>query len=424
MSLPPPPPDLVLANELCDPAGLPEGARLAGLKRLLLRALSVYTRGQVSWNGAVVRVLNALEARVSRLAEEAREQALVAEERLTKTAGALEERATRLEAAHASATEAFAGRMEALTGRSEALAARAADLDGLALGLAARITEAEREEPTVRRLLEWSTVPMTLVADPPFVEGDLEEARALVAEVAREVGGGPFTTYFSVSEERYAHTFAAARAVLPKGARLLDVGNAPGHCAIGLVRLGHSVKGLNLSPSWLSTYPSEAWARAFDAVSHDVEKSPLPFGEATFDGVVFTEVLEHIATRDPVWVLSELRRVLKPGGVVLFSTPNVCNLSNVVALLRGRNIFWKREEFYGSVDRHIREFTVDAVAEVFAAAGFKRRALWGMNDHANWRDGGNEFAYSFVARYGDAHPLTRNTIMAVYAKPLHQALQP
>jgi hypothetical protein len=70
------------------------------------------------------------------------------------------------------------------------------------------------------------------------------------------------------------------------------------------------------------------------------------------------------------------------------------------------------------VDRHNREFTVEEVEEVFAAAGFERRALWGMNDHANWRDGGNEFAYSFVARYGDAHPLTRNTIMGVYKKPL------
>ncbi|MBL8113909.1 MAG: class I SAM-dependent methyltransferase [Acidobacteria bacterium] len=411
MSLPPPSPDLVRANQLCDPGGLPEGARLGGLKRLLLRALSVYTRGQVSWNGAVVRVLNALDARVARLAEEAREQALVAEERLRKTAGALEEREARLEEAHTAATRELAG-------HAEAISARAAALDALAGDLAGRFAEIEREEPTVRRLLEWSTVPSMLVADPPFGEKELEEARALVAEVAREVGEGPFTTYFRVSEERYAHTFAAARAVLPKGARLLDVGNAPGHCAIGLVRLGHSVKGLNLSASWLSTYPSEAWARAFDAVSHDVEKSPLPFDEATFDGVVFTEVLEHIATRDPVWILSELRRVLKPGGVVLFSTPNVCNLSNVIALLRGRNIFWKREQFYGSVDRHNREFTVDEVEEVFAAAGFERRALWGMNDHANWRDGGNEFAYSFVARYGDAHPLTRNTIMGVYKKPL------
>lgn len=261
-------------------------------------------------------------------------------------------------------------------------------------------------------------MPAKLVADPPFDDAALAEARALVAEVGREVGEGPFTPYFHLSEVRLANAFAAARAVLPPNARLLDVGNAPGHMAIGFVRLGHTVKGLNLSPSWLATYPSPAWAEAFDAVAHDVEKGPLPFDDATFDGVLFSEVLEHVAVRDPVWILSEMKRVLKPGGVVLFSTPNVCNISNVIALLRGRNVFWPRGKFYGSVDRHNREFTVDEVEEVFAAAGFECRALWGMNDHSNWREGGNELTYSLVARYGDEHPLTRNTIMAVYAKPL------
>lgn len=47
----------------------------------------------------------------------------------------------------------------------------------------------------------------------------------------------------------------------------------------------------------------------------------LPYADSSFDAVCVIEVLEH--TADPYQVLSEIRRVLKPGGVLVFSVPNV-----------------------------------------------------------------------------------------------------
>ncbi|MCO5314712.1 MAG: class I SAM-dependent methyltransferase [Solirubrobacterales bacterium] len=47
----------------------------------------------------------------------------------------------------------------------------------------------------------------------------------------------------------------------------------------------------------------------------------LPFGEAEFDVVICTQVLEHVD--DPVRVLAEIYRVLAPGGVVFLSTHGV-----------------------------------------------------------------------------------------------------
>lgn len=45
----------------------------------------------------------------------------------------------------------------------------------------------------------------------------------------------------------------------------------------------------------------------------------LPFADASFDTILCTEVLEH--TRHPFQVLTELARLLKPGGHLILSTP-------------------------------------------------------------------------------------------------------
>lgn len=47
----------------------------------------------------------------------------------------------------------------------------------------------------------------------------------------------------------------------------------------------------------------------------------LPFAEQSFDGVVLTEVLEHCT--DPKWAVGEVHRVLRPGGLLLVTSPYV-----------------------------------------------------------------------------------------------------
>ena len=55
-----------------------------------------------------------------------------------------------------------------------------------------------------------------------------------------------------------------------------------------------------------------------EAVELDPD-APLPFADGTFDLVVSTETLEHV--RDVQLFLSEVRRVLEPGGRVAVTTP-------------------------------------------------------------------------------------------------------
>lgn len=60
----------------------------------------------------------------------------------------------------------------------------------------------------------------------------------------------------------------------------------------------------------------------------------LPFEDGTFDVVVAGELLEHL--RDPRRVVSEVLRVLRPGGTFVGSVPNAYRLKNRLRFLRGR----------------------------------------------------------------------------------------
>lgn len=273
-----------------------------------------------------------------------------------------------------------------------------------------------KERDLFKDLLDYAEVTPQLASTPESVALNLPRAREVVEQVGAIGLSEGYTDYFKASAERYAHYLAAAIGLLKPESSILDVGNAPGHVGIGLHLLGHKVRGLNMSAEYRSNYASPSWLTEFDVIETNFEHNPIPVADESFDVVIFTEVFEHIATRNPVEVLVELKRVLRKGGLLIFSTPNVCNISNIYALLHGHNIFWNKEIFYGSLDRHNREFTPAEVQNCFAEAGFEVVEFWGMNDHSNWRGGGNVFAYDFTTKYGTDHPMLRNTTVAVYRK--------
>jgi SAM-dependent methyltransferase len=94
-------------------------------------------------------------------------------------------------------------------------------------------------------------------------------------------------------------------------ARLLDVG-----CGVGWIADHFSdYTGLDGSPDAVAA----ARERGRNVQLHDVAE-PLPFPDASFDGVVLKDLLEHVA--DPVAVAREVLRVLAPGGRVFASSPD------------------------------------------------------------------------------------------------------
>jgi 2-polyprenyl-6-hydroxyphenyl methylase/3-demethylubiquinone-9 3-methyltransferase len=109
------------------------------------------------------------------------------------------------------------------------------------------------------------------------------------------------------------------------GSRVLDIGSGGGFLAARLADAGYEVTGIDPSMAAVRGAAAHVHASFARAVG---EK--LPFADGSFDSVVCSEVLEHV--EDPGGVIAEASRVLRPGGVFVFSLPNRTLLSKLVLI--------------------------------------------------------------------------------------------
>jgi SAM-dependent methyltransferase len=111
----------------------------------------------------------------------------------------------------------------------------------------------------------------------------------------------------------------------------------------------------------------------------NIEQHQFPFDDASFDTVVFCEVLEHL-TIDPMAAMSEISRVLAPNGVLVLTTPNAARLENVIALVEGRNLY-DPYSAYGPYGRHNREYTRHELHQLLIHCGFLPEVSYTGNVH-------------------------------------------
>lgn len=89
-----------------------------------------------------------------------------------------------------------------------------------------------------------------------------------------------------------------------------------------------------------------------------------------FDVIFFSEVIEHLPVPGHI-PLARLRTLLRPGGILLCSTPNLYRLRNIVYLIRGQQLFdhfdLPGERGYG----HVLEYSANHLAWQLKRAGFQ-----------------------------------------------------
>lgn len=101
----------------------------------------------------------------------------------------------------------------------------------------------------------------------------------------------------------------------------------------------------------------------------NLEVDPFPYRASSFDCVIFCEIVEHLLLSAD-FPVSEIARILKPGGYVILSTPNAARLANVVRLIKGKNIYadYSKHGIYG---RHNREYTLQEVIDLLERHQFR-----------------------------------------------------
>ncbi len=172
---------------------------------------------------------------------------------------------------------------------------------------------------------------------------------------AAQVGGRP--------DDYYDQARPDVAALVPaECGRVLEIGCGCGQLGRLLRQRGHHVTGIELVPEM-----AETARRCLDRVmTADVERAGFPFPPASFDAIVFADVLEHLV--DPWRVLREAVGVLSDEGVVVASIPNVQNIDVLRRLLCGR---WDYRE-RGILDfGHLRFFTLRSISQLFAQANLK-----------------------------------------------------
>lgn len=107
-----------------------------------------------------------------------------------------------------------------------------------------------------------------------------------------------------------------------------------------------------------------------DVVRLNIEEEPLPFPDETFDTVVLCEVIEHMEV-DPMFMLSEVNRVIKQGGKLILTTPNATSTRAIHKILNGREpYFYMQYQKKRTLYRHNYEYSLPTLKAVLRAAGF------------------------------------------------------
>lgn len=110
---------------------------------------------------------------------------------------------------------------------------------------------------------------------------------------------------------------------LKKG-RALDLGCGDGDYAKRLSDLGFEAVASDMDAKRFK------YGGSIKFEPSNLEK-PLPFADSCFDYILFLEVIEHLY--NPDFVISQISRVLKPGGCLIISTPNILNLGSRMRFL-------------------------------------------------------------------------------------------
>lgn len=136
--------------------------------------------------------------------------------------------------------------------------------------------------------------------------------------------------------------------------RLLEVGCGSGDMLKGMADLGWQVEGIDVDPVAVEKSKSKGLK------VHVGSLEDQQYAENYFDAITMSHLIEHV--HDPLGLLKECCRILKPSGRLAVVTPNINSVGH-----RTCGSSW----FHLDPPRHLRIFTVNALTSLMQKAGFR-----------------------------------------------------
>lgn len=176
--------------------------------------------------------------------------------------------------------------------------------------------------------------------------------------------------YYLFSEDRIKKTI---KCIGDAKGKMLDVGCGNGEFTALFESPERELYGVDLVENNVKL----AIKKGINAKKCDLNNEKLPFKDKEFDILLCSEVIEHIF--DTERFAGELKRVLKDGGALIISVPNVACWYNRGVLLLGKLPFYIESGstksfgtlFNGEPMGHVKAFTKKSLIELLEYTGFK-----------------------------------------------------
>ena len=202
--------------------------------------------------------------------------------------------------------------------------------------------------------------------------------KVLLQPLSEEEFGGNEKEYYNLHKDRIYKTLHAIP--VDVGKEILDLGCEPGYIAIALKVSGYNVIGGSVN--LINDFKERMDRFQIPIDVYNIDTDDLPYDNEQFDAIIFSEIIEHLFYGVP-HALKEINRVIKKGGFLILTTPNLARVPNRIRLVLGKSInpelggenpFFIRDIY----KRHNREYTLEELRYLLKKSRFKdvKHSYW------------------------------------------------
>lgn len=160
--------------------------------------------------------------------------------------------------------------------------------------------------------------------------------------------------------------------------KVLEIGAFLGIVSIVLAKLGFKVTVTDIEEFISCPRLQQKFnASNIEWASSNLRSHRLPFDDEEYDVVIMCETLEHL-NFNPLPIIQEINRTLRPKGLLYLTLPNIASLHNRLTLLQGKSIHNPIKHFLAQLDAndnmivglHWREYTAEEIKEMLELMKF------------------------------------------------------